>query len=67
MTIYFAAEVYRSRIRRQTMRFFTDGRAAVEYYSKLGYGGTIWKATLDRNSPPQALTVAEIRELSKKE
>lgn len=46
---------------------FTDGKKAAEYYASLGHGGTIWKTTVDKNSPPQALRVAEVREFLKKE
>lgn len=66
MTIYFVAQVWRGRIRRQSLRFFTDGKKAVELYQKYGLGGVIWKSVLDKDSPPKALLVAEIRELSGK-
>ncbi len=63
--IYFTAQVHRGRIRRQSLRFFTDGKRAVELYKKYGIMGVVWKAGLDKNSPPVALSAAEIKEFSK--
>lgn len=52
--IYFATEVYRSRLQREKLRFFTDPKKAIEYYDSIG-SGSIWKAKLNSDEPPQAI------------